>query len=163
MRHRGGEGAGEPHGCRSDASCRGGQSGVPASYVAGINHGGASLGEGARLNARLTLLLVLSRISAANITQQELRAELSLFQEDCMRTLLVGALVVILAGCSHQPPPLQTAADSCASINRLACFLSVRVSLAPMSRRTDAAKLESRPAISRKAREAAVSLTRMAD
>ncbi|HLG79756.1 MAG TPA: hypothetical protein VKY22_01985 [Bradyrhizobium sp.] len=80
-----------------------------------------------------------------------------------MRTLLVGTLVVILAGCSHQPPPLQTAADSCASINRLACFLSVRVSLAPMSRRTDAAKLESRPAVPRKAREAAVSLTRMAD
>ncbi len=73
-----------------------------------------------------------------------------------MRTLLLGALVATLAGCSHQPPPLQTAADSCASINRLACFMSVRVSLAPTSVRSNSVKAE-RPAIPRKAREAALS------
>jgi hypothetical protein len=75
-----------------------------------------------------------------------------------MRTLLAGALVANLAGCSHQPPPVQTAADSCASRNRLACFLSVRVSLRPTSLTTTSAKLESKQAIARKARETALSL-----
>jgi hypothetical protein len=76
-----------------------------------------------------------------------------------MRTLLVGALVANLAGCSHQPLPVQTATDSCASRNRLACFMSVRVSLRPTSRTTASAKLESKPAIPRDAQEAAVSLS----
>ena len=48
-----------------------------------------------------------------------------------MRTLLVGALVANLVGCSHQPPPAQTAADSCASRNPLACWMSVRMSIEP--------------------------------
>jgi hypothetical protein len=73
-----------------------------------------------------------------------------------MRTLLAGALAANLAGCSHQPPPVQTAADSCASRNPLACFLSVRVSTEPMSPTTNPATPESKPAIARKAREAAV-------
>ena len=76
-----------------------------------------------------------------------------------MRTLLLGALVASLAGCSHQPPPVQTAADSCASQNRLACFMSVRVSLGPAPRTSTLAARESKPAIPRKAREAAVSLS----
>ena len=62
-----------------------------------------------------------------------------------MRTLLVGALVANLAGCSHQPPPVQTAEDttqdttqdktqdSCASRNPLACWMSIRVPLEPTS------------------------------
>jgi hypothetical protein len=165
MRYRGVEVAREPNdGKKSDGFCPTGKSvALNILGTADINHAGASLGEEARLNACLTLLLVLSRISANNITQQELRAELSLFQEDCMRTLLVGALVLNLAGCSHQPPPVQTAADSCASRNRLACLLSVRVSLRPASRTTTSATLGSKPAIARKAREAAVSLARTAD
>jgi len=73
-----------------------------------------------------------------------------------MRTLLLGALVTSLAGCSHQLPPSHVAADSCASENRLACFMSVRVSLRPTSRPSIAAKRESKPAIARTAREAAV-------
>ena len=76
-----------------------------------------------------------------------------------MRTLLIGALVANLAGCSHQLPQPQTAADSCASTNRLACFLSVRVALGPASRTTVSAKRESKPAIARKTQEAAVSLS----
>jgi hypothetical protein len=75
-----------------------------------------------------------------------------------MRTLLAGALAANLAGCSHQPPPVQTAADSCASRNPLACFLSVRVSTEPMSPTTNPATPESKPAIARKARETVVSL-----
>lgn len=74
-----------------------------------------------------------------------------------MRTLIIGALLVNLVGCGHQPPPVQTAADSCASTNRLACFMSVRVALAPTARTATSAKLASKPAIARKAREAAVS------
>jgi hypothetical protein len=73
-----------------------------------------------------------------------------------MRTLLVGALVTNLAGCSHQPPPAQTAADSCASRNPLACWLSVRVSIMPTSLTTYSPILESKPIIARKARETAV-------
>lgn len=76
-----------------------------------------------------------------------------------MRTLLVGALVANLAGCSHQPPPVQTAADSCASRNRLACFMSVSVSLERTPHMTASAKLQSKPATPRKAQEAAVSLS----
>jgi hypothetical protein len=91
-------------------------------------------------------------ISANIITQQELRAELSLFSEDYMRTLLVGALVANLVGCNHQPPPAETAADYCASRNPLACWMSVRVSTLT----TNSATLESKPAIARKARETAV-------
>ncbi len=73
-----------------------------------------------------------------------------------MRTLLVGALIANLVGCSHQPPPAQTAAaDSCASRNPLACLMSVRVSLAPTSLTTNSATPESRPAIARTARETA--------
>jgi hypothetical protein len=68
-----------------------------------------------------------------------------------MRTLLVGALVANLVGCSHQPPPAQTAADYCASRNPLACWMSVRVSTLT----TNSATLESKPAIARKARETA--------
>jgi hypothetical protein len=48
-----------------------------------------------------------------------------------MRTLLVGALIVNLVGCSHQSPLAQTAADSCASRNPLACWMSVPVSIEP--------------------------------
>jgi hypothetical protein len=73
-----------------------------------------------------------------------------------MRTLLVGALVANLVGCSHQPPPAQTAADSCASRNPLACWMSVRVSIEPTSLTTNSATLKSKPAIARKARETAV-------
>jgi len=73
-----------------------------------------------------------------------------------MRTLLLGALVANLVGCSHQPPPAQTAADACASRNRLACWTSVRVSIEPMSHTTNSATLESKPAIARKTREAAL-------
>jgi len=79
-----------------------------------------------------------------------------------MRTLLFGALVASLAGCSHQPAPLQTAANtsnSCASTNRLACFMAVGVSLRPRSRVAASTKVERKPAISRKAQEAAVSLS----
>jgi hypothetical protein len=75
-----------------------------------------------------------------------------------MRTLLVGALALNLAGCGHQLPPVQTAANSCASRNPLACMLSVPVSLEATSPTTKSATLESKPAIVRKAREAAVSL-----
>jgi hypothetical protein len=50
-----------------------------------------------------------------------------------MRTLLVGALVANVVGCSHQPPPTQTAADSCASRNPLACWMSVRTTIEPTS------------------------------
>jgi hypothetical protein len=71
-----------------------------------------------------------------------------------MRTLLVGALVANLVGCSHQPPPAQRAADSCASRNPLACWTSVRVSIEPTSLTTNSATLESKPAIAR--RETAV-------
>jgi hypothetical protein len=71
-----------------------------------------------------------------------------------MRTLLVGALVANLVGCSHQVPPAQTAADSCASTNRLACLLSVRVSIEPTSRTTNSATLESKPAVARKRADA---------
>jgi hypothetical protein len=75
-----------------------------------------------------------------------------------MRTLLVGALLVNLVGCSHQSPPAQTAADSCASTNRLACWLSVRVSIEPTSRTTtNSARLESKAMVARKARETSVS------
>jgi hypothetical protein len=75
-----------------------------------------------------------------------------------MRTLLVGALVANLVGCSHQVPPVQTAADSCASTNRLACWLSVRVSIEPTSRTTNSATLESKSVVARRVRESAVSL-----
>jgi hypothetical protein len=74
-----------------------------------------------------------------------------------MRTLLVGALVANLVGCSHQPPPSQTAAESCASRNPMACWMSVRVSTEPTSLTTNSATLESKPA-ARKARETAVEL-----
>ena len=62
-----------------------------------------------------------------------------------MRTLLVGALVANLAGCSHQPSPIRAAEDtaqdtshdmthdSCASRNPLACWMSIRVPLEPTS------------------------------
>ena len=73
-----------------------------------------------------------------------------------MRTLLVGALVANLVGCSHQPPPSQTAAESCGSRNPLACWMSVRVSIEPTSLTANSATLESKPAIQRKARETAV-------
>ena len=61
-----------------------------------------------------------------------------------MRTLLVGALVANLAGCSHQPSPIQaaedttqdTSHDSCASRNPLACWMSIRVPLEPTSLKT---------------------------
>lgn len=72
-----------------------------------------------------------------------------------MRTLMVGALVASLVGCGHQPPTAQTTADSCASTNPLACFMSVRVSIEPRSRTTNSATLERKPGIVRKAREAA--------
>jgi hypothetical protein len=75
-----------------------------------------------------------------------------------MRTLLVGALAANLVGCSHQLPPAQTAADSCASRNPLACFMSVQVSLRSTSRTTTAATLQSKPVIARQARAAAASL-----
>jgi hypothetical protein len=75
-----------------------------------------------------------------------------------VRTLLVGALVANLLGCSHQPPPSQTATDSCASRNPLACWMSVRVSIESASLTTNSSTLESRPAIARKARETAVRL-----
>ncbi|HZR87859.1 MAG TPA: hypothetical protein VFB02_13700 [Bradyrhizobium sp.] len=124
--------------------------------AAGINHHAqASLGLAATLNARLRLSRVSWTTSANHITQQELRAELNLFQEDCMRTLLLGALVANLAGCSHQLPPAQTAANSCASTNQLACFMAVGMSLRPTSRAS--AKLESKPAIAHNANPAAVS------
>jgi hypothetical protein len=74
-----------------------------------------------------------------------------------MRTLLVGALVANLAGCSHQAPPAQTAADSCASRNQLACWLSVRVSLEPTSRPINSTTLQSKPAIARTSRETVLS------
>ena len=73
-----------------------------------------------------------------------------------MRTLLVGALVATLVGCSRQPPPAQTAADSCASRNLLACWMSVRVSIEPTSLTT--ARLKSKPAIAQKTAETAVRL-----
>ena len=72
-----------------------------------------------------------------------------------MRTLLLGVLVTNLAGCSHQLPTARTAADSCASSNRLACFMSVRVSLAPSRTTTASATLQGKPLTVRKAREAA--------
>jgi hypothetical protein len=75
-----------------------------------------------------------------------------------VRTLLVGALVANLVGCSHQPPPLQTARDSCASRNPLACWTSVRVLIEPTSPTTNSATLERKPAIARKARETTVGL-----
>jgi hypothetical protein len=75
-----------------------------------------------------------------------------------MRTLLVGALVANLVGCSHPSPPAQTAADSCASRNTLACWMSVRLSIEPALLTTNSATLESKSAIARKARETAVSL-----
>jgi hypothetical protein len=68
-----------------------------------------------------------------------------------MRTLLVGALVANLVGCSHQPPPAQTTADSCASRNPLACWMSVPMLIEPTSLTTNSATLESKPAIARKA------------
>lgn len=74
-----------------------------------------------------------------------------------MRTLLLGALVANLAGCSHQLPPAQMAANSCASTNQLACFMAVGVSLRPTSRAS--AKLESKPAVPRKTNAAAVSVS----
>ena len=74
-----------------------------------------------------------------------------------MRTLLLGALVASLAGCSHQLPPVQMAANSCASTNHLACFMAVGVSLRPTSRAST--KLESKPAIAHKTHPAAVSLS----
>jgi len=74
-----------------------------------------------------------------------------------MRTLLLGALVANLAGCSHQLPPAQTAANSCASTNQLACFMAVGMSLRPTSRAS--AKLESKPAIAHKTHAAAVSVS----
>jgi Tfp pilus assembly protein PilV len=124
----------------------------------GINHHAqASLGQAATLNARLRLSRVSWATSANHITQQELRAELNLFQEACMRTLLLGALVANLAGCSHQLPPAQMAANSCASTNQLACFMAVGVSLRPTSRAS--AKLESKPAVPRKTNAAAVSVS----
>ena len=58
-----------------------------------------------------------------------------------MRTLLVGALVANLVGCSHQPPPAQTVADSCASRNPLACWMSVRTTIEPTSLTTSSATL----------------------
>jgi hypothetical protein len=42
-----------------------------------------------------------------------------------LRALFIGALAVILVGCSRQPPPPQVAAASCASPNPLACFMAV--------------------------------------
>ena len=76
-------------------------------------------------------------ISANIVTQQELRAELGLLSEEYMRMLLVGALIVNLVGCSHQSPLAQTAADSCASRNPLACWMSVPVSIEPTSLTTN--------------------------
>ena len=73
-----------------------------------------------------------------------------------MRTLLVGALVANLVGCSHQPPKMQTAADACASKNPLACLMSVRVPIGPTTLTTNSATPESKPAMARKARETAV-------
>ncbi len=73
-----------------------------------------------------------------------------------MRTLLVGALVANLVGCSHQPPPAQTAADSCASRNPLACWMSVRTTIEPTSLTTSSATLRKQAGIARKARETAV-------
>jgi hypothetical protein len=50
-----------------------------------------------------------------------MRAELSLLEEDCLRTLLIGALAATLVGCSRQPPP-QAATGSCTDANGVACF-----------------------------------------
>ena len=58
-----------------------------------------------------------------------------------MRTLLVGALVANLVGCSHQPPPAPTAADFCASRNPLACWMSVRLSIGPSTAQHNDAKM----------------------
>jgi hypothetical protein len=70
-------------------------------------------------------------ISANFVAQQELRAEIGLSQEDCVRILLIGALVATSVGCSHQPSPWRATTDSCASRNPLACWMSVRVSIEP--------------------------------
>jgi len=75
-----------------------------------------------------------------------------------MRTLMLGALIANLTGCSHQLPLPETAADSCVGRNPLACWLSVRVSIEPTSLTTNSATPESKPAIARKAPETAVQL-----
>jgi hypothetical protein len=54
------------------------------------------------------------------MTQQELRAELSL-QGGFMRTLLVGALAATLVGCSCLLPP-QASIEGCTDANGFACF-----------------------------------------
>src|SRR4029077_6349978 len=85
---------------------------------------------------------------------QELQAEVGLFSEDYLKTLLVTALAATLVDCSHQPQPSQ-ATDSCASRNPLACLTSVRVSIEPASLTTNCAA-ESKLAIARKTRDIAV-------
>src|ERR1700731_1747026 len=50
-----------------------------------------------------------------------MRAELSLLEEDCLRTLLIGALAATLVGCSRQPAP-QAATGLCTEANGVACF-----------------------------------------
>ena len=73
-----------------------------------------------------------------------------------MRTLLVGALASTLVGCSHQLPPSQAAADSCASRNPLACWMSVRVPIEPALLTINFTPRESELPIARKARATAV-------
>ena len=73
-----------------------------------------------------------------------------------MRTLLVGALASTLVGCSHQLPPSQAAADSCASRNPLACWMSVRVPIAPALLTINSTPRESELPVVRKARATAV-------
>jgi len=56
-----------------------------------------------------------------------------------LRTLLIGALAVTLAGCSRQPPP-QVAATSCVSPYQLACFMAVSLPMAGISFRSNSTR-----------------------
>jgi hypothetical protein len=86
------------------------------------------------------------------MTQQELRAELSL-QGDCMRTLLIGALAATLAGCSCLSPP-QAGVEACTDANRFACFdgtaASQPIEPKPASFKTNAATMETKSTIAAK-------------
>lgn len=64
-----------------------------------------------------------------------------------MRTLLIGALVATLVGCSHEPPP-QAAIPSCAGPNPLACLTAVRVPIESVSFGSNSATMEGKSNIS---------------
>ena len=83
---------------------------------AAINHTEASRGE----HATVKCAFMTSARQIADQRQYHYAARIAggaqPLKEDCLRTLLIGALAATLAGCSRQPPP-QAATGSCTGTN----------------------------------------------